>query len=137
MSAELDGQDAATLSRMDVEFDMDDLSQGELSELARSVAMEDQLRQEVVQELPPPVLDDQQEFTNLVAGCTTPETMSYESGGTSPTRPGERCWANLLGHECHRDSQSTGEKLIDKFCSVCRATGVCTAPVPASSCLKA
>ncbi len=127
MSAELDGQDAATLSRMDVEFDMDDLSQGELSELARSVAMEDQLRQEVVQELPPPVLDDQQEFTNLVAGCTTPETMSYESGGMSPTRPGERCWANLLGHECHRDSQSTGEKLIDKFCSVCRATGVCTA----------
>lgn len=38
---------------------------------------------------------------------------------------GDRCcWANVFDRDCLRVSESSGEKLIDRFCSVCRTNGV-------------
>ena len=106
-----------------------DLTQAELSELTKSLGTDDifggeeisEGRQEIVTDIEasPP-----HEIAEIVAGSSTPETISYGSGGASPNRSGERCWANLLGDDCMRCSEGGGEKLIDKFCSVCRTTGV-------------
>ena len=68
------------------------------------------------------------ELADIVAGSRTPETLWYESSrgseGASPSRSGERCWASMLDQDCLRCSEGCGEKLIDKFCCVCRTTGV-------------
>ena len=50
-------------------------------------------------------------------------TTSYGSGGASP-RSCERCWASMFDHACLRVTEGSGEKLIDRFCSVCRTTGM-------------
>ena len=117
--------------------DVEDLTQAELSELANSVGMDDQLQQlskeEISEGRQEMVIDIEasppHELADIVAGSRTPETMSYGSGEASgvasPNRHGgERCWASLFDHDCLRLSEGGGEKLIDKFCSVCRATGV-------------
>ena len=113
--------DIDALSRM-VSFGDENLTQAELSELAKSVGTDifthdqDSLVEDIVASPP-------HELADIVAGSRTPETTSYGSGGASP-RSGERCWASLFDHDCLRVTECSGEKLIDKFCSVCRTTGM-------------
>ena len=71
---------------------------------------------------------------------TTSENMSCGSREASPRTPpaaeprtppavdpGEsKCWGSLFDHEC-RGTGGNGEKLIDKFCSVCRTNGLLVA----------
>ena len=129
--------DIEALSRMVSFGSAGDLTQAELSELAKSVGTDDIFGQEELSEVRQEMVTDIEaspphEIADIVAGSRTPETTSYasggdadrSSGGASPSRSGERCWASMFDHDCLRCSEGTGEKLIDKFCSVCRTTGV-------------
>ena len=133
MSAADNDVDIDALSRMVSFGSAGDLTQAELSELAKSVGTDDIFGPEEISEGRQEMVTDIEaspphELADIVAGSRTPETLSYESsrgsGGASPNRSGERCWASMLDHDCLRCSEGSGEKLIDKFCSVCRTTGV-------------
>ena len=137
MSAADSEVDIDALSRMVSFGSAGDLTQAELSELAKSVGTDDIFGPEEVSEGRQQMVTDIEaspphELADIVAGSRTPETISYgsggdpdrSSGGASPSRSGERCWASMFDHECLRCSEGSGEKLIDKFCSVCRTTGV-------------
>ena len=66
----------------------------------------------------------------LAAGATiTPTVAPLAEACTQPAAepPGEQeCWGSLFDHECG-GMGGNGEKLIDKFCSVCRTTGLLVA----------
>ena len=101
MSAADNDVDIDALSRMVSFGSAGDLTQAELSELAKSVGTDDIFGPEEISEGRQEMVTDIEaspphELADIVAGSRTPETLSYESsrgsGGASPNRSGERCF---------------------------------------------